>query len=182
MTDFHRTDLVNLAVFVGDVKEELRPVLAPVIPLVGVEESFALDAIRYPGVAVEYGKENGGSPLVVGVLRITLAQQRASISGLTAADRERRFLAEVDRSTPAADHRFEFAQWSSSTSGMGDATTMMAAEPSAVVSSRGGCGQVVGVCSALAPIEPSLDKARLLLAASADHCSSTGLTSPPVVA
>lgn len=90
-------------------------------------------------------------------------------------------LAEVGRSTPAADHRCEFARWSSSTSGMDDATTMMATEPSAVVSGRGGCGQVVGVCSALAPIEPSLDKARLLLAASADHCSSTGRTSPPVV-
>jgi hypothetical protein len=64
---------MDLAVFVGNVKEELRPVLAPVIPLVGVEESLALGVARYPRVPVEYSEENGSSPLVVCTLGITLA-------------------------------------------------------------------------------------------------------------
>lgn len=73
MADLHRADLVDLAVFVGDMKEELRPVLAPVVPLVGVEKCLALGVARYPCVPFQYGEENGGSPSVVCVLGATLA-------------------------------------------------------------------------------------------------------------
>jgi hypothetical protein len=104
---------MDLPVFVGDVKEELRPVFAPVVPLVGEEESLALGVDWYPRVPVEYSEENGGSPSVVCVLGITLAhwtgagERPVSSRSRTAAfDRTRRFCYHPSVTYPTSARNF----------------------------------------------------------------------------
>ena len=73
MADFHRANFMDLATFIDSKKEELRPVLSPVVPIVFVEESSALCVARNPYFPLKYSEENGGAPSVGCVLSVTLA-------------------------------------------------------------------------------------------------------------